>query len=130
MSTEQCNCENIQDIRARCAPKDEWFKKCPVRVETAIWFIENGYADKGDFDYFTEDEMDMVEMETNNITCEVCHRDGTYHTIVGNCDTCSIENMCDRCGYFNEHDSQWYCEPCRDKAVEAGEWSQEESDDE
>jgi hypothetical protein len=62
-------------------------------------------------------------------TCECCYKEYTSEAIAGCCSKCSIENMCCRCGYFNEVESEWYCETCRDKSVESGEWL-ESSDDE
>jgi hypothetical protein len=121
----KCACNDCTDIRGRCNPMELRFKICPMRVDTAIWFIENEYNKVEDFYYFTEAEKEIMENEIKNIMCECCNRDGNYSDIVGCCSKCSIENMCNRCGYFNEHESEWYCEPCRDKAVEDGEWCEE-----
>ncbi len=128
--TDPCDCKTIVDIRGKCHPLDFTFKKCPERVDTAIWFIENGYFERDDFEYFTEDEKEILEMELTSTRCDVCHRESNFMETVGSCGGCSADNMCSQCGYFNEHSSEWYCEPCRDKAIDAGEWSQEESDDE
>jgi len=76
----------------------------------------------------------IEEEEEELIKCEWCGRDNNcFVDLIGSCSKCSIENMCNCCGYFNERECEWYCEGCRDKAVDAGEWNgsdEEESDEE
>jgi hypothetical protein len=61
--------------------------------------------------------------------CECCNKEHCNQVIAGCCSKCDIENMCMRCGYFNDAESEWYCEACYDEAIKCGEWL-EGSDDE
>jgi len=37
-----CNCTTDKDIRGRCNPNRlEAFRKCPIRVDTAVWLLDN-----------------------------------------------------------------------------------------
>jgi len=79
-----CHCTTDFDIRCRCSPysMDNSFIKCPVRVDTAVWLLDNDYelhtrAREGDFTVLKEwfnEEIDVRNAEliyTNNMIDEL-----------------------------------------------------------
>jgi len=44
-TTEQCKCTDFMDIRGRCQPTDASWAKCPAKVDTAYFCLNNCYED-------------------------------------------------------------------------------------
>ena len=117
----KCTCSDTSDTRVRCNPITLRFRICPMRLDTAKWFISNEYAKIEDFNYFTEDEKEDLEFYMTIHPCDCCGRECSYYQddTRGSCGTrgcCKI--MCYRCAYNDGGD--YYCEKCRDKMIENG----------
>jgi len=46
--------------------------------------------------------------------CEVCDEEYNNERIVGCCckSGCEINNMCSKCGIWDEDEEEWYCPQC------------------
>ena len=49
-----CNCKDSTDMRGRCQPFTKEYLECPVRHDSAVWFVQNTRAL-----YFNTLEMDF-----------------------------------------------------------------------
>ena len=117
----KCACNDNTDYSDRCNPMDLRFRICPMRVETANWFISNEYAKIEDFYYLNDEDKDEIEFYMTVHQCDVCGSECSYYQddIRGECGTsgcCKI--LCSSCGYCDGGD--YYCKKCHDKMIENG----------
>ena len=85
MTENNCTCEINWDVRCVCHPDGEHWKNCPVRVNTALWLIDNDETlylsarERGDFtgirDWFKNDNtsyQQVIVSYCNQMIDELC----------------------------------------------------------
>ena len=132
----KCNCNDNTDYSNRCKPMELRIKICPMRVETAKWFIDNGFvplhswADGTYFNCFTKDEQEDIDFYMTIHLCDGCSRPCRYYDddIRGECKTAGCcKHLCRKCAWSDGGD--YYCIKCRNDLIEKGEWIEEEQFD-
>ena len=125
MSNVECQCgekvteenkDNVYDDRVFC--DDCWNEMTACTgcgQEINVISVRTLHLDSGTYCQCCQENLN--DEEEDGVECECCNEEYPDERIVGCCQGCehAIENMCNKCGVWDESEQCWYCPDCAEK---------------